>query len=316
MDKELFLKYPSLTNHYAIGSSRAIVAMLEKQYYATEKVDGSNVSITINMETGEYAFGKRSGFIEEGDKPFDDMFNLVSFEDMNGIIQKLNELEITGIVHVYGELYGAKIQKQDYDIVKEQKRAVILYDVIQEEGDGDIYELSLKELDEVIPDKFKTPVVRMGTLRELLDGEVPNTSQYGGVNEGYVYKPVDGYEYNPDSEGSYPVVKHKTDLYLEVRNVKKPKHDKPMIANVELHDGLLNYVTSQRVMNIVSHGDYELTNKNIGALIKEMIKDIKKEYTAENETKFPEEEMDTTLKQMSREIANTVKKTVMENGGI
>ena len=47
----LFMKYPSLTNHYAISAgTRGIYAHLNSQWYATEKIDGANVSVNIDLQ--------------------------------------------------------------------------------------------------------------------------------------------------------------------------------------------------------------------------------------------------------------------------
>ena len=80
-----FMRYPSLTNHYAISEkNRAIYENKDKQWYATEKVDGSNISITVDLSTGEWTFGKRSTIItkDEG-KPFDTLWDIVSEDDIS-----------------------------------------------------------------------------------------------------------------------------------------------------------------------------------------------------------------------------------------
>jgi len=44
------LKYPSLENHYNITSSRKLMAALDKEFYATEKIHGSNMSIEFTKD--------------------------------------------------------------------------------------------------------------------------------------------------------------------------------------------------------------------------------------------------------------------------
>lgn len=274
------MRYPSLTNHYAISEKdRAIYGNKDKQWYATEKVDGSNISITVDLSTGEWAFGKRSTIItrDEG-KPFNALWDIVSDNDIYKMKNKLVSFGYQGTAHIYGELFGDGIQAQDYDASINKKKDVVLYDVLVGEGDS-VAEIGLEELSKVIPDKFKEKIIKQDTLSNLINQTPSDESLYGGANEGYVYKLVEGVPMYIEGS-SYPVVKHKTDSYLENRGVKKTEK-KPKTALTEIQESMLNYVTEQRVANILSHGDIELDMKSTGSLIKEFREDIVREWLKE-----------------------------------
>lgn len=275
-----FMRYPSLTNHYAISEkNRAIYENKDKQWYATEKVDGSNISITVDLSTGEWAFGKRSTIItkDEG-KPFDALWGIVSEDDISQMKNILVSLGYRGTAHIYGELFGDGIQAQDYEASINKKKDVVLYDVLVGEGDL-VAEIGLEELSKIIPDKFKENIIKQDTLSNLINQTPSDESLYGGANEGYVYKLVEGVPMYTEGS-SYPVVKHKTDSYLENKGVKKTEK-KPKTALTAIQESMLNYVTEQRVANILSHGDIELDMKSMGSLIKTFREDIAKEWLKE-----------------------------------
>lgn len=304
-----FMRYPSLTNHYAISEkNRAIYENKDKQWYATEKVDGSNISITVYLSTGEWAFGKRSAIItkDEG-KPFDALLGIVSEDDISQMKNILVSLGYRGTAHIYGELFGDGIQAQDYEASINKTKDVILYDVLVVETEELATELGLDELAKVIPEKFKEKVIKQDTLSNLINQAPSDASLYGGANEGYVYKLVEGYPtYTVGS--SYPVVKHKTDAYLENKGVKKTEK-KPKVALSEIQESMLSYVTEQRVANILSHGDIELDMKSMGSLIKAFREDIVKEWLKESGSESGlsfDQSLDET-KPLTRDIAVVAK---------
>lgn len=304
-----FMRYPSLTNHYAISEKdRAIYGNKDKQWYATEKVDGSNISITVDLSTGEWAFGKRSTIItkDEG-KPFNALWDIVSEDDIYQMKNELVSLGYHGTAHIYGELFGDGIQAQDYEASINKTKEVILYDILVEENDS-ATELGLGELAEVIPDKFKEVVIKQDTLSNLISQVPSDNSLYGGANEGYVYKLVEGVPVYTEGS-SYPVVKHKTDAYLENKGVKKTEK-KPKVALSEIQESMISYVTEQRVANILSHGDIELDMKSMGSLIKTFREDIVKEWLKEDGSESGlsfDQALDET-KPLTRDIAVVAKR--------
>lgn len=266
-----FLKYPSLTNHYKVDERNF---NLQWKMYATEKVDGSNISITIDMATGEYKFGKRSGFIKDPDeKPFNVLPELITQDDVDKMRKEIDFIYDGKATeaHIYGELYGEKIQRSNYDV---KGKAVVLYDTIIVFEDV-FTQSNFDDLQHITGDFMVETVGEPQTLGELLKKTPSETSLYGGVSEGLVYKPFYTVNYGSNNLEHYQVVKHKTDKYLEVRHVPK-KHSQPHELSALAID-VERYVTDNRVMNVSSHG-IELDFKNFGELSKAVKADIIKEY--------------------------------------
>lgn len=305
---QMFMKYPSLTNNYAISPmSYAIVNNLEEEWYATEKVDGSNISINIDLETGDWEFAKRSGIINEDEpKPFNSLWEIISPSDIADMREVLVDLGYVGIAHIYGELYGAGIQAQDYVASKEGIKAVVLYDILVDNEDY-IKQLGLSELQLVVPGKFTVPVAKRGTLTELLEQTPPDESIFGGANEGYVYKLVRGF-IGYEVGNTYPVIKHKTDAYLENKGVSK-KNPKPKMELTPEQESMVDYITEARAANIISHGDIPLDMSSMGMLIKEMMQDISEEWTRDNQDfSMSKEDTLVALKPLTAKIALASKK--------
>lgn len=305
---QIFMKYPSLTNHYAISpKSYAIINNLEEEWYATEKVDGSNISINIDLETGDWEFAKRSGIIKEDEpKPFNALWEIISASDIADMREVLVELGYVGIAHIYGELYGAGIQAQDYVASKEGVKAVVLYDILVDK-ENSVKQLGLSELQLVVPNKFTVPVAKQGTLKELLEQTPPDESIFGGASEGYVYKLVHGF-IGYEVGNTYPVIKHKTDAYLENKGVSK-KNPKPKRKLSPEQESMVGYITETRVANIISHGDIVLDMSSMGILIKEMMQDIAEEWTRDNQDfSMTKEEALVALKPLTTKVALVSKK--------
>jgi len=321
----LYLKYPSLTNHHSIKSSRLLSSYLfgdnkEVEFYGTEKIDGSNIQLSFDTQTGEYEFYKRSGEIGEKDAPFNDIPNIITEQEVNNIIKTFVDTypQFKNKVHIYGELFGFKVQKQDYDICKNKKRTIRFYDIIAggETEEDELIELGLLDLQKVIPNKFLPHFIESGNkkyLKDWLKEEPSEKSFYGGINEGYVYKMVEAHSYM--SNTTYVGIKHKTDAYLEVAKVPKHVPKEYVVANPELVNDISRYATEQRVMNIVSHGDVSLDFKNFGELMSLMNEDIIKEYTRDEDTsEYTEEDIKTAVnKGINKITANVIKHTIQSN---
>lgn len=321
----LYLKYPSLTNHYSVQNSRLLSSYLfgenkDVEFYATEKIDGSNIQLSFNTDTKEYEFFKRSGEIEEDEKPFNSIKEIITDEEVSNIIDTFvgTYPEYSGKnVHIYGELFGSKIQKQDYDLSKDNKRSIRFYDIIVGGyGANDMVELGMLPLQVVVPNKFLPYFVESGEKKHLEDwlkDEPSSSSHYGGVNEGYVFKMVDTHSFDADT--SYIGIKYKTDAYLEVAKVPKTPKKPIMVANPELVADISRYATEQRVMNIVSHGDVTLEFENFGKLMSLMSADIIKEYTRDEDHEgYTEEDIEAAVnKGINKITATVVRRAIQSN---
>lgn len=327
LGKKLFKKYPSLTNHYKVPEDRYLKEFLVEDtplgstlFYATEKVDGTNISVSVDTSTRDYVFAGRNRFLDlnDSEKLYTDLPNIVTGDIINGMIDKLRELGFTNnVVHIYGELYGFKIQKQNYDISENHERSVVFYDILVNQEDETYLQLNLHDLLMVVPQDLLPHLIDSGlqTLPQWLANEPYEESFYGGVNEGFVFKPAKRHLYEQNKQ-SYLGIKYKTEKYLEVKKVKAPKLSQKEIKNPELVADIERYITVNRLMNIVSHGGLTLDFKNFGQLTKALAQDVYKEYIRDESESdimkkhtFDEVE-EATFKTLNKQMANTVREAI------
>ena len=317
----LFYKYPSLTNHYSIKKSRSLATYLDGDkahtlFYATEKIDGSNIQLSFDSSTGEYEFYKRSGEFNPDDMPFSEIPNLIDPATIHDMVDKYVELYpeyVDAKVHLYGELFGYGIQKQDTNLAKDKQRGIRFYDMIIEHGNS-FLAAGGSELLDIVPEQHQPHLIEKGatkTLSEWLASDPNDESFYGGVNEGYVYKPIFEHTYDPEA-GNYVAIKHKTKAYLEV--TKAPKPTKTYIMNnPELVMDMTRYVTKQRVYNVISHAEVEVNFKNFGALKKLVNADIIEEYLRDEQPDYTEQEIVTAVnKELNKLITGVVREVIQE----
>ena len=146
------------------------------------------------------------------------------------------------------------------------------------------FALSQNNMTSILGLEYTVPVLRQGTLTELILNSEELQSKLGDCGaEGQVYKPKNDYFFKPDDYGNihYPVVKHKYDAWLETQKIKV-KHEMNYTANeLKLIEAIESRVTKQRLLNVLSHGDIQLDPKHTGVVIKEMLNDIKEEIMRE-----------------------------------
>lgn len=285
-----FIKYPSLTNHYVARKQRFI--NFEDDYVSTEKIHGSNVSIIIDNQNN-IEIAKRTALLTEQERAQRPWNTLAQFatEQKELIISWTNKVrkltekhdEIKQI-HFYGELYGASVQKMPYLETINNKRRIRFFDIHVIFEDEKRFALSQDNMTSILGLDYTVPVLRQGTLTELILNSEELQSKLGNCGaEGQVYKPKNDYFFSPDDYGNihYPVVKHKYDAWLETQKIKV-KHEMNYSANeLKLIEAIESRVTKQRLLNVLSHGDIQLDPKNTGFVIKEMLNDIKEEIIRE-----------------------------------
>lgn len=131
-----FIKYPSLTNHYAVQSKRCID--LNKEYVATEKIHGSNISIIVDKERN-IDVAKRSDFLTEQERTVTPWKTLAEYVDANRelilswfdkVCEHASKVAPVEQVSFYGELFGASTVKGagDYDITLLGERTIRFFD--------------------------------------------------------------------------------------------------------------------------------------------------------------------------------------------
>lgn len=308
-----FLKYPSLKNHYVLGKSRRILYAYNDVWYSTEKIHGANISIIVSKDTDKVGLAKRSGFITIDDKSFNGFKTWVA-EQGNELVDSMKSfLNWEGVtqVHAFGEYFGAKVQKMNYEICKKGQVDVKLFNIILEYDNGTIhYVVSRDMVDKYIPTEYLVPVSSKKTLKELVEGDLETQSIYGGISEGQVYQPLKGYIINEDFH--FYGVKHKTKEFAEVS--KSPKSPKEKVEYtpefLNLVEDVSRYITGNRLDNVISHGDFELENKNIGNIMLAMKQDIVKEYLNEVETNYSDKDIFSAVNKNNSLIALLIKESI------
>lgn len=285
-----FIKYPSLTNHYVARKQRFI--KFDDEYVATEKIHGSNVSVIVDNQNN-IEVAKRTALLTEQERlqrPWNTLAQfaieqkdlIVSWSnDVRNLANKYGKIEQ---IIFYGELYGSSVQKMPYQETIDNLRRIRFFDIHVIFEDEQRLALSQEKMTSILSDDYTVPVLRQGTLSDLILNATELQSKLGDCGaEGQVYKPKNDYFFKPDDYGNihYPVVKHKYDAWLETQKIKV-KHEMNYSANeLKLITAIESRVTKQRLLNVLSHGDIQLDPKHTGVVIKEMLNDIKEEIMRE-----------------------------------
>lgn len=305
----MILKYPSITNDYAILRRKRALQFMRNNWFATEKIHGTNVSININKNHEIELGGKR----QKAKKYPDQYQGLFKFVENNpDLISKLKELldnYKADVVHTYGELFGKGIQKTLYDVNKNDTTDVKLFSVIIEK-DNEYIVLSRKDI-ELYLESYLIPIEKIDTLENLLKTDIESQkSQYGDTFEGYVYAPYD-FNYTYANDKPFISIKHKVEKFQEVKSKKK----KPELSKEQLYlnEDINRYVTKHRIEHILDEFHLELIQQNFGKIIGHTQDDIKKEYLNENDTsQYTEDQIKIAIKNQGREIALTLKQMMKE----
>lgn len=282
-----FIKYPSLTNHYAIMKNRAIFTIIEKEVGVSEKLHGANISIVFDKD-GNVDYAKRSGFLTDAEKTTGMFQHLHTFvtENLNALkaIADLYWSDKDGIeqIHFYGELYGAGIQAMEYKENVEKTTGVRFFNVLLAMEDGSLIKTNTDVLVERFPENWVVPIKEKGILR-LLIGDMDNVeaeSRLGGPSEGDVYQPIEEYVIQP---GQFLGIKHKRPEFMEKKQKVKPRKTENLTPEALLAlTEVRARATRQRVENVLSHGEFVLEMKSFGPIIKAVQNDIVEEMKREN----------------------------------
>lgn len=287
-----FIKYPSLTNHYAVQTKRCID--LNKEYVATEKIHGSNISIIVDKDRN-VDVAKRSDFLTKEERTQTPWKTLAEYAETNRELilnwfdkacEYTKEYAPVEQVSFYGELFGASTVKGagDYDITLSGERTIRFFDIHILLEDNRRLVLSQENIAKIVGEDKTAPVLREGVLRDLLLSATEQTSKFGKcIAEGQVYKPKEDYVLTPDASGNinYPVVKHKYDQWLEKKQITVKKDMNYSANEIKLISAIKSRITKQRLLNIISHGEIEPNEQNTGKFIKTMLNDIKEEIIRE-----------------------------------
>jgi Rnl2 family RNA ligase len=284
-------------------------------WYVTEKVDGSNFSITFDFNSNDIKPARRGAFLDAEEK-FNNFQSIMQRYDFPTfgfkILEFLQTLHFTGIESytVFGELCGGfypgmkteegatKIQGK---IAYSNRTEFIVFDIRVNFKDGEFIYLPHPEVvflckENNIP---VIPIIFSGILQECINWSMEHNADpseiwkefgmekevEGNIREGHVIKP-----HNHAFMGmSRVILKDKNEKFQENSGtkIKKPKE--------KISDDLLKIlgdasvlICTPRFNNIISKiGEYSITD--FGKIMNLMCEDIIEELTNENKLNFNNE---------------------------
>jgi len=295
-----FKRYPSIENSYQIKTvSHIIESEKSKQDWVVhEKIHGANFALYFNGTEAKAA--KRNSFLEGGE----------NFYSANKILDKYKEKLVKSfsnvsseILHIvpnisycilYGELYGGGVHPD----LKEPNSHKMIQKEIFYRPDHDFIAFDLcvvfeNEEEAFLPwplfTKFCNSVdieypkiLFKGSLQECL--QYPNEfypyNPFGlseldkNVCEGTVIRPTNPFWLNNEKRA---VLKNKNDKFMEIKKVKNKPIELPD-SFVEWSNVANNFITENRLNNVLSKLGEITSMKQIGEVIKNFSQDWKDEF--------------------------------------
>ena len=331
-----FKKYNSIENHYReewINKIKEQRPDLAKGTWAiTEKVHGTNVQFGFD---GEYTVGKRTGFIEEGEK----FYNIEKFKEhyegaIKAIYEECKKRYNCNSVIVFGELFGGSYPHKDVekDNTAQKVQKGVYYCPMNEVMFFDIYMddryLPVKEFEEIMDFVKNEGYIELIYQHSILVDGIDNAVKYpndepsqmykvwglpeleDNIREGIVIKP---YEQDAFIGQSRVIIKSKNDRFAEKSHEKvdKPKVEVPEFVQKCMEE-ISQYINENRVNNVISHVG-EVTEKDIGKIIgltsKDVLEDYNKDYNTLKEMEKEYQKMVT--KYLQTEVAKAVRGVIL-----
>jgi ATP dependent DNA ligase domain len=303
------LKYPSIENHFNITKSGKIMSQIDKLFYATEKIHGSNMQIKLDKQG--FAYFSRNRQLTDTDPFYNKLVNAGNTKKILEIAESYLKSNSLDEMYIFGELYGAGIKNMQYQENLDNIQQFRVFDVFIRE-DNHMRTLSQSEFYNLFDESLRVPDMNITkTLGELIKDELGNESKLGGETEGLVYKPVESQELNlqDGSIVNYVAVKHKTEKFAEIK--ARPKVKAQMATeDVEFVNNISRYFTMSRLEGLLGKLAIEPDVRNLSKIIPAYLDDVKEDYLkTENPTYFNEK----LLHKQSNLVVNLVKELLMNN---
>jgi len=307
-----FKQYNAIENTFDTGFMDVIrLEGLDKQdFVVQEKVHGSNVCFITDGET--ISFGKRTGFVEEGEKFFMYEVLLERYTPKALALFSIIKKEYPAIesITIFGEMFGGLyphpdvendrkimcIQKGVFYCPQHEFYAFDLYVRTAETG----YYLSVDEANSFYEqgDFFYAKTLLRGTLEQCL--QYPNDAMSlipewlgfppieDNVCEGVIVRPVKSTYL---SNGARVLLKSKNARFAE-KKARKKRESKPFVPPtysellIELLEIVEQYVTENRLNNVVSKIGQISLPKEVGMLMGLFSKDILEDFLKEHSGQY------------------------------
>jgi len=337
-----FKKYNSIENTFDKDFMEKIFleGYDKQEFVVQEKVHGSNVCLVADGKT--VSFGKRTGFIETGEKFYDyeellERYTPKAIALFSIVKEALPDI---GTITIFGEMFGGKYPHPD--VKNDSKISVIqkgvsycpthefyafdLYVTNEETGRF----LSVDEVNGFFEKGgfFYAKTLFRGTLNECL--KYPNLFQSqisgwlglppieGNICEGIVIRPV---EPTYLRNGSRVLLKSKNAHFAEKKSVKK--REPKLFVEPSYSESLNNllpiaeeYVTENRLNNVVSKiGQISVpkdTGKLIGLFSKDILDDFLKEHSG-NYASIEKSEQKILNRHINSLATNLIKKVYLHS---
>lgn len=305
------LKYPSIENHFNIKSSRKITRNLDNLFYATEKIHGMNIQIEVDNKDN-VSFYSRRDKLHENENHYN---KFISASNTSKVIDAakmyLKSNKNISVIHVFGELYGYKVQPMHYTENIDKIQQYRVFDAFVKEN-GTYRSLSQRELYDLFDVSLRVPDMNQTkTLREFISNEITQDSTLGGDIEGFVYKPVDSQvlDFEDSRIVHYVAVKHKTERFSEIKNkIKEPK----ILTDKEsaFVEDIQRYFTMPRLEGVIGKLAIEASMQNLSKIIPAYLDDVKEDYIKTEEPSYFNEKL---LSKQANQVVKLVKELLMNS---
>lgn len=303
------LKYPSIENHFNITKSNKIMSQINNLFYATEKINGSNIQIKLDKQG--FAYFSRNRQLTDTDPFYNKLVNAGNTKKILKIAESYLKSNNLDEMYIFGELYGASILNMQYQENLDNIQQFRVFDVFIRE-DNHMRTLSQSEFYNLFDESLRVPDMNITkTLGELIKDELGNNSKLGGETEGLVYKPVESQELNlqDGSIVNYVAVKHKTEKFAEIK--ARPKVKAQMATeDVEFVNNISRYFTMSRLEGLLGKLAIEPDVRNISKIIPAYLDDVKEDYIKTENPQYFNEKL---LGKQANLVVNLVKELLMNN---
>lgn len=241
-------------------------------FVITEKIDGSNIQLIFDK--GEMKVASRNQLCDN----FNNCDEILKKEEYKKVIEYFIEQSKENTYNLYGEIFSNDIQKN----IKYGNLSIRFFALAINNN-----YVSFKALRENINnDDLVVPIIGFyDSIDKALSIEVEGRKSLlcDDICEGVIIQP---YTYFDERF----ILKKKCSKFSEIKS--KSKQEKPTEEFKNLNKEFLNYLTYNRIKNIISHGYNK--NSKLDIIAKEVIEDAKNDFLKD----FNQETKDLAKKQL------------------
>lgn len=321
----MFYKFSKIPNLESLTDRELQEFKSERnQYLITEKVDGSNISITFNLDNKDTSDKNFEVYTRNGNSFKEDILEVLDL-DLSKLYAYFSSYfgSIYKSVVLHGELYGSWVMNRlDYGSTC---AVCVFYFSFVNEDDTFAFRTTQEETMMILSqakcsNKIKhIPVFDFITLLDsdnVVDKlkeccKLPYISMLSIENrvkdpcksEGYVVYSIDN-----DNRLKKMVKIKDEDFRDTIKETKKDKLDEVTALNQDFN----NFFNENRVLDMISKHGGVVSSKDIGNLIKDTILDAKEDFTQQNIKKLEQvrKNLDKQIYKVSANTINMITKTI------